>query len=151
VSTPYLWDNAVLDRHAKLACGLPVDDELEFAERLAFLMRFPNGTVAEEDELLDSFLDRKRAYARTEAGGVRYGVLLIVACLGLFGWGWTHSSSAPNGATLLAIVVLALAIAVPTLVIKAARRADRAAAALTTKREGRLQQNTTGDHILDGA
>lgn len=61
--TPYLFDNAVLDRHARLANGLDVDSELEFAERLHLLSRFPDGGVQADDELLDGFLQRVKIWS----------------------------------------------------------------------------------------
>lgn len=61
--TPYLFDNAVLDRHARMANGLEVETELEFADRLLFLAAFPAGGLKLDDKLLDSFLDRKRAWS----------------------------------------------------------------------------------------
>lgn len=151
MSTPYLFDNAVLDRHAKLANGLPVEGEFEFADRLWLLARSPASDVDGDDRLLDTFLDRRNVYApvRTEAGGIRIGLAVIVLLVAAGFFGWTHSSAAPNGATLLAIEVLAVVIAVPTIVIKACRRADRRAAAYTARVEGHVQQDTTGDHIWD--
>lgn len=147
MSTPYLFDNAVLDRHAKLANGLDVESELEFADRLVWLASFPDRGVQADEVLLDSFLDRKRIYG--ERGGIHIGVAFIVVLVVGGVWGWTHSSSAPNGATLLALLVLAVAVAVPALVIRASRRADRIAAARTAKVQERVQQDTTGDHIWD--
>jgi hypothetical protein len=149
VSTPYLFDNAVLDRHAKLANGLPVEGELVFADRLWLLTTVPAVDEDADEVLLDTFLDRKRYYGRDQRGGVGLGVLLIVVLVGGGAWGWTHSSSAPNGATLLGILLLAIAIAVPTVFIRWWRNLDRACAAYTAEVEGRVQQDTTGDHIWD--
>jgi hypothetical protein len=132
----YLFDNAVIDRNARIATGWPVEGEYEFADRLWLLLQAPPGDIDSDDELLDTFLDRKRILSR-DAGAALPGVLVLVTLVGAFLWGWTHSAAAPNGATLLAVLILATAIAVPTAVIGACRRADRAAAAYTARVEGR--------------
>ena len=64
MATNYLFDNAVIDRCAKLANGLPVESELEFADRLLWLAAFPAVDAHADDDLLDSFLERKAAYLR---------------------------------------------------------------------------------------
>lgn len=149
----YLFDNAVLDRHAQQASGRPVETPEEFADRLYWLLSYPDATVDSDAHLLDSFLDRKRVYSRGEAGGVRLGLLLIVTCLVGFAWGWTHSSMSPNGATVLAVLILASTIGIfwafGHFYRRADRRADRRAAAYTARVEQRLRQDTTGDHIWD--
>jgi hypothetical protein len=61
MSHNYLWDNAVIDRYAKIANGLPVESELVFADRLLWLGTVPAGDLHADDVLLDTFLDRKRA------------------------------------------------------------------------------------------
>lgn len=150
MSTPYLFDNAVLDRHARLANGMPVESELEFGSRLLFLAAFPAVDARADDELLDSFMDRKHALASwRERGGIRLGVLLLVGCLGAAVFGWTHGSSSPNGATLAAVLIIAGALAGPTLFIRWWREVDRRSAAYTEDVESRTQQDTTGDHIWD--
>lgn len=148
MGTPYLFDNAVLDRNARLANGLLVEPAVEFAEALLMLGRFPDGGVDGDDELLDSFMDRKRFLA-DQRGGIHVAVAFIVVLVAGGLWGWTHSSAAPNGATLLAVLVLAIAIAVPTAVIGWARRIDHNAAAYTKRMESGMQQDTSGDHIWD--
>ena len=60
----YLFDNAILDRYAKIANRLPVESELEFADRLLLLSGFPEGTAVGE---CDSFLDRVGVYRREVA------------------------------------------------------------------------------------
>ena len=63
MSTHYLFDNAVMDRCARLATGHEVESELEFADRLLLLATFPaSGTVDEAD----SFLDRVALWRRAE-------------------------------------------------------------------------------------
>jgi hypothetical protein len=64
MSGSYLFDNAILDRNAKLATGHEVDSEADFAERLLLLAKFPpTGTIDEAD----SFLDRVAAWRRSDA------------------------------------------------------------------------------------
>lgn len=63
MSSHYLFDNAVMDRCAKLATGHEVESEIEFADRLLLLATFPaGGTVGEAD----SFLDRVAVWRRAE-------------------------------------------------------------------------------------
>lgn len=149
MSTPYLFDNAVLDRHAKLANGLPVEGELVFADRLWLLTTVPAVDEDADDQLLDTFLDRKRYYGRDQRGGVGLGVLMVVVLAGAGVWGWFHSSSAPNGATLLAVLILAVTVAIIATFGHVYRRAERRDAAYTARIEKRLRQDTTGDHIWD--
>lgn len=85
----------------------------------------------------------------SEHGGVRLGLLFIVVCLGAAGWGWTHSTSAPNGATLLAVEVTAAAVLIIRTFVRSYRRAEREGAAHTKRMESGMQQDTTGDHIWD--
>jgi hypothetical protein len=61
MSTNYLFDNAVIDRYARIANGLEVEPELEFADRLLWLGAFPAGDLHADDVLLDTFLERKAA------------------------------------------------------------------------------------------
>lgn len=150
MSTPYLFDNRVLDRHAKLANGLPVESELEFAEALAFLARFPRGGVEADDELLDSFLDRKRALApASERGGIHIGVAFIVVLVVGGLWGWTHSSAAPNGATLLGVLIAGASVLIIGTFGHFYRRSERRGAAHTKRMESGMVQDTSGDHIWD--
>ena len=57
----YLFDNAVIDRHARMSNGFEVEPEAEFAERLHLLSTFPGGTVEEAD----TFLDRVHLWRRS--------------------------------------------------------------------------------------
>lgn len=149
MSTPYLFDNAVLDRHAKLAAGIPVEGELVFADRLWLLASVPAVDEDADDVLLDTFLDRKRVYSRTETGGVGLAVLVIVTLLGAAAWGWFHSSSAPNGATLLGVLIVAFAVLIIATFRRFYRRAERRAATYTARIEKRLRQDTSGAHYGD--
>jgi hypothetical protein len=78
------------------------------------------------------------------------GVAVPITGGGLFVWGWTHSSSAPDGRALLALAVIGLVVLLSVLGIGNYRRLDRADAARTAEIEKRLQQNTSGAHHLDG-
>lgn len=145
----YLWDNLVLDRHAKIANGMPVESELEFAFALVMLGKFPDTGLAGDEELLDSFLDRRRVLA-DQRGSVGVGLAVIVTLVGLALWGWTHSSSAPNGATLLGLLILAVAAGIVWTFSHLYRRAEARGKAYTAEMESRLSQDTTGAHYLDG-
>lgn len=147
MGTPYLFDNAVIDRYARIANGLPVESELEFADRLLWLASFPDRGAQADEVLLDSFLDRKRIYG--ERGGIHIGVAFIVVLVAGGLWGWTHSSAAPNGATMLGILIVAVAVLIIATFGHLYRRAERRGAAYTAKVEKRLRQDTTGDHIWD--
>lgn len=151
MSKPYLFDNAVLDRHAKLANGLAVEGEFEFADRLWLLARSPASDVEGDDRLLDSFLDRKHVYApvRSETGGIGLGVLFIVVCAGAALWGWTHGSSAPNGATVLGVLIIAVGVLIIGTFGHFYRRSEQRGQAHTKRMESGMQQDTTGDHIWD--
>lgn len=148
MSSPYLFDNAVLDRHAKIANGLPVDDELVFAGRLWWLVTVPKRDEDYDADLLDSFLARKRVYA-DQRGGIHIGVLFIVVLVAGGLWGWTHSSSSPNGATLLGIAIVAVGVSIIATFGHLYRRAERKGKARTARIEKRLLQDTSGDHIWD--
>lgn len=87
--------------------------------------------------------------SKCEQGRIPLGVLIPVAGIGAFLWGWFHSASAPNGATLLAILFAAAALAVLTLSIRWCRRREEIAAANTKSVSDRLIQDTSGDHIWD--
>lgn len=148
MGTPYLFDNAILDRNARLANGMPVESAVEFAEALLMLGRFPDGGVEGDDELLDSFMDRKRFLA-DQRGGIHVGVaFIVVLAVGGF-WGWTHSSAAPNGATLTGVLIVAVTVAILWTFGHFYRRAERRGKAYTASVEKRLRQDTTGDHIWD--
>lgn len=84
-----------------------------------------------------------------EHGGVRVGLLFIVVCVAAFAWGWFHSSSAPNGATLTFVLILAAVVLPPTIFIRWWKNADREAAAYTKRMESGMQQDTSGAHIWD--
>lgn len=86
-----------------------------------------------------------------ESGSIRLGLAFIVTLVGLFFWGWTHSSSTPNGATLLAIAILGTAVLIVSLGISSWRRADRKASAYTKRLEPGIRQDTSGAHYEDGA
>lgn len=58
----YLFDNAVLDRYARIANGLEVETELEFADRLWLLGSIPAGDL-HADVQLDTFMDRVRVWS----------------------------------------------------------------------------------------
>lgn len=59
----YLFDNAVMDRYARMVTGYEVESELEFAERLSLLSTFPAGATVGE---ADSFLDRVAVWRRAD-------------------------------------------------------------------------------------
>lgn len=90
-----------------------------------------------------------KACGKCEQGRVPLGVLFPVAGLGAAVWGWTHSSSSPNGATLLAVLVIAVTVAIVWGFFHRWRRTDQAAAAYTKDVEKRLVSDTSGDHIWD--
>lgn len=90
-----------------------------------------------------------KASGKCEQGRVPLGVLFPVAGLGAAVWGWTHSSSSPNGATLLAVLVIAVTVAIVWGFFHRWRRTDQAAAAYTKAVEKRLVPDTSGDHIWD--
>ena len=148
MGTPYLFDNAILDRNARLANGLPVEPADEFAEALLMLGRFPDGGVDGDDELLDSFMDRKRFLA-DQRGGIHVGVAFIVVLVAGGLWGWTHSSAAPNGATLTGMLIVAATVLIVSTFGHFYRRAEQRGKAYTAKIEKRLRQDTSGDHIWD--
>jgi hypothetical protein len=88
---------------------------------------------------------------RGEQGGLALGVAVILTCLGLGLWGWTHSSSSPNGATLVAVLLLGLVLAAAVLLIGTGRRRDDRDRAYTEEQLEHLQQDRSGAHYLDGA
>lgn len=53
---------------------------------------------------------------RPEHGRAATGLMVFVTLFGMFVWGWSHSSARPNGATLLAIAVLAVVAGLLTIV-----------------------------------
>lgn len=63
MSTNHLFENAVMDRHARTVTGYEVESELEFAERLNLLATFPAGQTVGE---ADSFLDRVAVWRRAD-------------------------------------------------------------------------------------
>lgn len=63
-----------------------------------------------------------RVSTQSEQGGAKVGPLAIFASfVGLFLWGWTHSSRTPNGAWLLAVIVAAIGIRVIVAEVRHAR------------------------------
>lgn len=59
----YLFDNAVMDRYARIANGLDVEPGIEFADRLLWLATVPAGKSSTVD--LDTFLDRVHLWRRS--------------------------------------------------------------------------------------
>ncbi len=85
----------------------------------------------------------------TEHGRIHPGVVLPLAGIGAFAWGWRNSSSSPNGATLSAVLIIAAVLAVVVIFARWYRRTEREGAAHTKQMESGMQQDTTGDHIWD--
>lgn len=86
---------------------------------------------------------------KCEQGRVPLGVVIPVAGVGAMAWGWFHSSSSPNGATVLAVLIIAVAVGIVWGFGRRWRRTDREAAAYTKDIETRLVSDTSGDHIWD--
>ena len=65
-------DNINLDRHSRLACGLDVEPEADFAERMLHfsVLVARGGDVVTDDVDLDAFLDRTTAL-RSIVGGAQ--------------------------------------------------------------------------------
>lgn len=116
--------------------------------------------VHDPRKLLDDDTDRRlAALARAtggkpcanEHGGIGTALTFLVTLTGLFLWGWTHSSRSPNGATLLAVAILGIAVLVPTVFIRWWREVDRRSARYTATMQPRIEQDTSGEHYQDGA
>jgi hypothetical protein len=82
---------------------------------------------------------------------VKRGLVLIAVGLGLFVWGWTHGSRTPNGAWLLAVAIVGTTVLIFATFGVRYRRGERRDAAYTKRMEAGMRQDTTGDHIWDGA
>lgn len=131
MSTPYLLDRG-------------------HADRLLWLVSILDSTPQLDDELIDSLNPRKRTVA-TEAGQIHPYVAIPLVLLAAAAWGWFHSSSAPNGATVFAVLVIATTVGILWAFGRWWRRTDQAAAAYTKDVEKRLVPDTSADHIFDGA
>lgn len=88
-------------------------------------------------------------HRRRDEGGMSVGLAFIVACVGLFLWGFTHGSDRPDGAWLLAVAIVGAVVLLLATGIVTYRRRERADAAYTAEMEKRLKQDMTGDHIWD--
>jgi len=86
-----------------------------------------------------------------DQGSVRRALIIVVAGLGLFAWGWSHGSRTPDGRWLAAVAILGLVVLLFATGAVKYRRREAADAARTKRIEDRLQQNTSTDHYLDGA
>jgi len=62
MSANYLFDNAVIDRYARMANGLEVEPELVFADRLLLLASVPPVDPPAGVVQLDTFMDRVRVW-----------------------------------------------------------------------------------------
>lgn len=129
MSTPYLLDRG-------------------HADRLLWLASILDSTPQLDDALIDSLTARKRA-AATEAGHIHPYVAIPLVLLAAAAWGWFHSSSAPNGATVFAVLVIASTVGILWAFGRWWHHADQAAKAYTKDVESRLQTDTSGDHIWD--
>lgn len=85
-----------------------------------------------------------------DAGRINAALAIIVAGVGLFLWGWSHSNSRPDGAWIAAVAVIGAVVLLLATGAVTYRRRERADAAYTAEMEKRLNQDTTGDHYLDG-
>ena len=86
-----------------------------------------------------------------EVGGINVAVAIIVAGVGLFLWGFAHGSRTPNGAWIAAVAIVgAFVLVLATGITNYVRREHRDAAR-TKAMEGRLKQDTSGEHYWDGA
>lgn len=85
----------------------------------------------------------------TDHGRIHPGVLFPLAGIGAFAWGWTHSSSSPNGATLLVVLIIGATLLILAVFVAWYRRAEREGAAYTADVESRTQSDTSGAHIWD--
>lgn len=88
---------------------------------------------------------------RGQQGGATTGMALIVGCVGLFLWGFSHGSTRPDGKWLLSVLIVGGALAGFVYAGRRYRANERTAAEYTAEMEDRLQQDTTGAHLLDGA
>lgn len=87
---------------------------------------------------------------RGQQGGVTRGMALIVACVGLFLWGFHHGTTAPDGKWLLAVLILAAVLALFVVAGRRYRQRERADAKRTEDLEGRLKQYEGSDRYQDG-
>lgn len=88
---------------------------------------------------------------RDQTGAINVGIAFIVGCVGLFLWGFTHSSRTPNGAWVAAVAIVGAIVLILATGITTHRRREREAAAATEATVKRLKQDTSGAHYLDGA
>ncbi len=86
-----------------------------------------------------------------DVGGINVGVALIVGFVGLFLWGFAHGSRTPDGAWVAAVAVVGAVVLLLATGVTNYRRRERRDAAYTADVEGRLKQDTSGAHYLDGA
>ncbi|MEV6413887.1 hypothetical protein [Kribbella sp. NPDC051718] len=87
---------------------------------------------------------------RDERGGINAGIALIVGCVGLFLFGFTHPSRVPDGHWLLGMLIVGLVVMALVAFGRSYRRTERASAIYTEKVEGRTQQHQGSDHHQDG-
>lgn len=88
---------------------------------------------------------------RGDDGRATTGLMFIVACVGLFLWGFAHGSRTPNGAWIAAVAIVGAVVVLLATGITRNRRGERAAAARGEKNSKALKQDTSGAHYLDGA
>lgn len=98
---------------------------------------------------LGKLVETTTSRANTEHGRVPLGVVIPVGGLGAAAWGWFHSSSAPNGATVFAVLFIAVTIAIVSVFVRWYRRREELEAAYTKDISDRLVQDTSGDHVWD--
>lgn len=84
-----------------------------------------------------------------QRGGIKVGVAIIVAGVGLFLWGFSHGSRSPNGAWIAAVAIVGAVVLVLATGIVGYRRRERRDKEYTEDVLPRLRQDTSGDHIWD--
>lgn len=84
-----------------------------------------------------------------QQGGATTGMALIVACVGLFLWGFSHGNTRPDGKWLLSVLIVGAVVAGFVYAGRRYRANERRSARYTAKIEGRLEQDETGDYIWD--